>query len=103
MEKKLVELCLQNGHTVTILTRGQSGNPFGAQVKQLIVNRDDAEALAQALESSSWDIVFDNICYASDEAQKLCEILEGKTKKTRFYLYSIHLRGRWQCKIGRGF
>lgn len=82
--KKLVELCLQNGHTVTILTRGQSGNPFGAQVKQLIVNRDDAEALAQALESSSWDIVFDNICYAPDEAQKLCEILEGKTKKLVF-------------------
>lgn len=26
--KKLVDLCIQNGHNVTILTRGQSGIPL---------------------------------------------------------------------------
>ncbi|MFF2174923.1 NAD-dependent epimerase/dehydratase family protein [Lysinibacillus sp. NPDC058147] len=82
--KKLVELCLQNGHSVTILTRGQSGNPFGTKVKQLIVNRDDADSLSQALSSSTWDIVYDNICYSPNEAYKICEILEGKTKKLVF-------------------
>jgi len=66
--KKLVELCLQNGHNVTILTRGQSGNPFGTKVKQLIVNRDDADSLSQALSSTTWDIVYDNICYSPNEA-----------------------------------
>ncbi|MBG9453638.1 NAD-dependent dehydratase [Lysinibacillus sphaericus] len=82
--KKLVELCLQNGHNVTILTRGQSGNPFGTKVKQLIVNRDDADSLSQALSSTTWDIVYDNICYSPNEAFKICEILEGKTKKLVF-------------------
>jgi len=82
--KKLVELCLQNGHNVTILTRGQSGNPFGTKVKQLIVNRDDADSLSQALSSTTWDIVYDNICYSPNEALKICEILEGKTKKLVF-------------------
>ncbi|MFB7156265.1 NAD-dependent epimerase/dehydratase family protein [Lysinibacillus sp. NPDC056232] len=82
--KKLVELCLQNGHSVTILTRGQSGNPFDAKVKQLIVNRDDADSLSQALSSTTWDIVYDNICYSPNEAHKICEILEGKTKKFVF-------------------
>jgi len=82
--KKLVELCLQNGHNVTILTRGQSGNPFGMRVKQLIVNRDDANSLSQALSSTTWDIVYDNICYSPNEALKICEILEGKTKKIVF-------------------
>ncbi|WP_258041113.1 NAD-dependent epimerase/dehydratase family protein, partial [Lysinibacillus sphaericus] len=46
--KKLVELCLENNHDVTILTRGQSGNPFGAQVQQLSVDRNDVEALTKA-------------------------------------------------------
>lgn len=82
--KKLVDLCLQNGHSVTILTRGQSGNPFGTKVKQLIANRDDADSLSQALSSSTWDIVYDNICYSPNEAYKICEILEGKTKKLVF-------------------
>lgn len=66
-----MELCLQTNHDVTILTRGQSGNPFGSQVKQLIANRDDENALAQALSSTTWDIVYDNICYSPKEAQKL--------------------------------
>ncbi|KOS64733.1 NAD-dependent epimerase/dehydratase family protein [Lysinibacillus agricola] len=82
--KKLIELCLQNGHSVTILTRGQSGNPFGTKVKQLVVNRDDADALSQALSSTTWDIVYDNICYSPNEAHKICEILEGKTNKLVF-------------------
>jgi len=82
--KRLVELCLQNGHNVTILTRGQSGNPFGTKVRQLIVNRDDADSLSQALASTTWDIVYDNICYSPNEALKICEILKGKTNKLVF-------------------
>jgi len=82
--KKVVKLCLQNGHSVTILTRGQSGNPFGTKVKQLIVNRDDADSLSQALTSTTWDIVYDNICYSPNEALKICEILKDKTKKLVF-------------------
>ncbi|GLC88215.1 NAD-dependent epimerase/dehydratase family protein [Lysinibacillus piscis] len=82
--KKLVELCLQNGHQVTILTRGQSGNPFGTQVQQLIVDRNDVEALTKALTDTAWDVVYDNICYSPMEAQQLCELLAGKTKKLIF-------------------
>lgn len=82
--KKLVELCIENGHDVTILTRGQSGNPFGTAVKQLIVNRDDRDALENALAHTAWDIVYDNICYSPNEAHTICELLKGKTKKLVF-------------------
>lgn len=82
--KKLVDLCIQNGHNVTILTRGQSGNPFGTHVKQLVVNRNDRDALEQALANTTWDIVYDNICYSPNEAQAIYEILNGKTKKLVF-------------------
>ena len=82
--KKLVELCIENGHVVTILTRGQSGNPFGTAVKQLMVNRDDRDALENALAHTTWDIVYDNICYSPNEAHTICELLKGKTKKLVF-------------------
>ncbi|MGE7795392.1 NAD-dependent epimerase/dehydratase family protein [Lysinibacillus fusiformis] len=82
--KKLVELCIENGHDVTILTRGQSGNPFGTAVKQLIVDRDNHDALENALAHTTWDIVYDNICYSPNEAHTICELLKGKTKKLVF-------------------
>lgn len=82
--KKLVELCLENNHDVTILTRCQSGNPFGAQVQQLSVDRNDVEALTKALATTTWDIVYDNICYSPNEAQKIAQILQNKTKKLVF-------------------
>lgn len=82
--KKLVELCIENGHDVTILTRGQSGNPFGTAIKQLIVDRDDHDALENALAHTTWDIVYDNICYSPNEAHTICELLKGKTKKLVF-------------------
>ncbi|WP_155592736.1 NAD-dependent epimerase/dehydratase family protein [Lysinibacillus cavernae] len=82
--KKLVELCIQNGHDVTILTRGQSGNPFGANVKQIVADRVDFDALTKALSNTTWDIVYDNICYSPNEAQAICALLKGKTKKLVF-------------------
>ena len=33
--RKLVDLLVEDGHKVTILTRGQSGNPFGDKVEHL--------------------------------------------------------------------
>ena len=82
--KKLVELCIENGHEVTILTRGLSTNPFDNQVQQLIVDRNDTKALAQVLDGMTWDIVYDNICYSPNEAHDFVEILRGKTKKLVF-------------------
>lgn len=82
--KKLVELCIEDGHEITILTRGLSTNPFDNLVKHLIVDRNDTEALTHVLNDLTWDIVYDNICYSSNEARDLVEILRGKTKKLVF-------------------
>lgn len=60
---------------MTILTRGQSTNLFANLVKHLIVDRNDTKALAQMLNGLSWDIVYDNICYSSNGARKLLNIL----------------------------
>lgn len=79
--KHLVEALLQNGHDVTIATRGITEDSFGSRVKRLIVDREDGKQLAERLEDKSYDIVYDNLCYSSNAAKVICEVLREKTKK----------------------
>ena len=82
--KKLVERLIEEGHNVSILTRGQSSNPFGDKVEQLIADRRDADALQVAVEGRTFDIVYDNICYSPNEAKQFCDIFNGKIGKLVF-------------------
>ncbi len=79
--KHLVEALLQDGHDVTIATRGITEDSFGSVVKRLIVDREDEKQLAERLEDKSYDIVYDNLCYSSNAVKIICEVLQGKTKK----------------------
>jgi len=79
--KKLVQLLIHEGHDVTIATRGNVQHSFGSNVKQVIVDRKDTESLRLAVGEEEWDIIYDNICFSSNEALASCEIFEGKTKK----------------------
>lgn len=79
--KKLVQLLIEEGHDVTIATRGNVQHPFGSQVKQVKVDRKNASSLKDAVGEEHWDIVYDNICFSPNEALAACEIFDGKTKK----------------------
>ncbi len=79
--KHLVEALLQEGHDVTIATRGITEDSFGSRVKRLIVDREDEKQLAERLGDKSYDIVYDNLCYSSNAAKVICEVLRGTTKK----------------------
>lgn len=78
--KKLVNLLLENGNDVTIATRGKTVDPFGNKVKRLLIDRENSQSLRSAVDSTQWDIVYDNICYSSQEAMEACEIFAGKVK-----------------------
>lgn len=82
--RKLVELLIEEGHNVVVVTRGQSGNPFGDQVEHLIANRLNKEELASKVEGRTFDIVYDNICYSPNEAYEFCEVFNGKIDKLVF-------------------
>lgn len=79
--KHLVEALLKDGHDVTIATRGITEDSFGGTVKRLIVDREDEKQLASCLEGNNYDIVYDNLCYSSNAAKIVCEVLKGKTNK----------------------
>lgn len=82
--RRLVELLLEDGHNVSIITRGMSGNPFGDQVEHIIVDREYKEELAKKVEGRTFDIVFDNICYSPNDAYAFCEVFNGKIGKLVF-------------------
>ena len=121
--RKLVELLVQDGHHVTILTRGQANNSIGKTVEHILVDRNDEQAFAQALEGRSFDLVYDNICYSPNEARAFCELFNGRIGKLIFtstlstyeadgkmhreadfdpYCYPIRMGGRADFTYGEG-
>lgn len=74
----LVRRLLAAGHTVTLLTRGQSPDDFGNSVRRFRANRSDAGALKQVLDGQSFDLVYDQMCYNPIDARAICEILDGR-------------------------
>lgn len=85
--KRLVERLLEDSkNEVTILTRGETSDPFGDLVHRIQVDRSQPEAFAQALGDTSWDVVYDDICFSPDEADQARRIFDGKT--TRYILTS---------------
>jgi nucleoside-diphosphate-sugar epimerase len=77
--KKLVEQLIRDEEDVTIVTRGQASDPFGDTVKRLKADRTDRAALANVLGSSTYDVVYDNICYTPQEAVDAVELFAGRT------------------------
>jgi 2'-hydroxyisoflavone reductase len=58
--RPLVEALLSRGDDVTILHRSP-GTPFGNRVTELRADRNDPEAVGNALEGGSFELVFDNV------------------------------------------
>jgi nucleoside-diphosphate-sugar epimerase len=81
--KRLVELLIQNGHNVTIATRGQSNDEFGKKVNRIILDREKAESLND-LKNTYWDFVYDNICYSPVAAKIACETFQENVGKYIF-------------------
>jgi nucleoside-diphosphate-sugar epimerase len=82
--KRLVQLLLDDGVEVTIATRGKTTDSFGDRVSRLKIDREDAASLNEAFQDKEWDVVFDQTCYSSQEADDALKALTGKIKKYIF-------------------
>ncbi|WP_215777845.1 NAD-dependent epimerase/dehydratase family protein [Paludibacterium sp. B53371] len=60
---RLVQRLLDEGHRVTVATRGQQPDPFADRVQRLQVDRRDPQAMLKAFAGRSYDIVYDQVCY----------------------------------------
>ncbi|WP_148298819.1 NAD-dependent dehydratase [Paenibacillus pini] len=77
-----MELLLEEGHKVTIATRGNTPDSFGEQVDRLQIDRESYDSLAEVTkDGKTWDVVYDNICYSPQAALDACQIFKGKVKR----------------------
>ncbi|KOA19966.1 NAD dependent epimerase/dehydratase family protein [Clostridium homopropionicum DSM 5847] len=82
--KKLVKALIDNGHDVTIATRGITKDNFSDKVKRVIVDRDDENALMEAFRDKSYDVIYDNICYSPNAAKYACNVFNDNVNKYIF-------------------
>lgn len=75
--KRFVQLMLDQGHAVSVLTRGQTTDQFGSRLTRLVADRKDAEALRRVL-TTDYDVVVDNILMSAQEAESLMGVLDGR-------------------------
>ena len=77
--KRLVHLLADQGHDVTVGSRGRALVSFPNSVQRLKLDRSSKDSMANALQNSHWDIVYDQLCFSADDASGAVEILAGKT------------------------
>lgn len=75
--KHLVHNLVRQGHQVTILTRGNTGDDFGASVKHLKGDRTDAKQL-RSLITENYDSVVDQMCMTAADAHASIEAFKGR-------------------------
>ena len=72
----MVEQLLQDGHEVTIATRGRAQDSFGDRVNRMTLDRTNPDSLKQALAGKHYDVVIDKIAYCSNDIKILMEVLD---------------------------
>lgn len=77
----LVEALLNEGIEVTVATRGNTAHVFSKKVNHIVIDRSNLIADKEQLQSEKWDVVYDQICYASRDALDAVEVFNGHTKK----------------------
>ena len=74
----LVNKLLCEGHNVTIGTRGLAKDGFGQRVERLTLDRHDDASLHTALKGRAFDVIYDNLCYDSNDIKRLFDAVEAK-------------------------
>ena len=76
--KIVVRALVAQGHAVTILTRGRSGDEFGDSVGRLKADANDAAQMRAALSGRTFDAVLHQMCYSPIAARVACDAFAGR-------------------------
>jgi nucleoside-diphosphate-sugar epimerase len=80
----LIDALLEKGVSVTVATRQNSTDPFGDKVERIKVDRFDESSVQSAVEGREWDVVFDQLCFSSNDAEIIANTLSDKMKRYVF-------------------
>lgn len=77
-----VNRLLENGHQITIATRGKTKIPFN-KVSHIPLERTCPDSIATALKGKNYDIIVDNLVFCSNDVKYLLDVAQ-----TDRYVYS---------------
>lgn len=77
--KRLVQNLINDGHEVTVLSRGNWELNFKGKFQHLKGDRNDPIQLRALVDGRFFDVIFDQICFDFTTAKEACEVFEGKT------------------------
>lgn len=72
----LVKALINDGHQVTIATRGKAKVTFDDRVRHIIVDRSNREEMSEIFRGQSYDVICDNIAYCSNDVRNLLEAIK---------------------------
>ncbi|MDR5682704.1 MAG: NAD-dependent epimerase/dehydratase family protein [Armatimonadota bacterium] len=72
--KHAVELFLDDGWRVTVLSRGRRRPGWWDRVEHIACDRTDREAFSAALRGRSFDVVFDNVAFDAPDVSSALEV-----------------------------
>lgn len=73
--RRLVQNLIDDGHCVSIGTRGNIRPDFSSEVEYLTLDRRDPKSMAKVLKGRRWDVVYDQLCMDSIDASHSVEAL----------------------------
>lgn len=72
----MVNELLKCGHQVTIATRGMAADPYGEQVKRIVLDHADAKSVKRSLRGRHYDVVIDKVAYCSNDIRRVLDALD---------------------------
>lgn len=82
--RRLIHRLLQEGHDVTVATRGNTQDDFGDHVRRVIADRSDANGLSTKLAGQTYDVVYDQICFTPKQAKASLDALGDRVGRYVF-------------------
>ena len=71
----MVNKLLEQGHDITIATRGKTPDLYGDRVKHIVIERTNEESMRKALQGKHFDVVIDKIAYCSDDIRYVMDYI----------------------------
>lgn len=99
--RRLVEMLVADGHSVTVLNRGKTATSLPDGVALLKADRTDAESMAAALGGTEWDAIFDVsgfvMAAGGSDIDGLIDLVDGRVGH---YVYVSSIMAYDQSLVG---
>ena len=72
----MVNALIEQGHDITVATRGNTKGVFGDKVSYITVDRTNPESMKNAFAGKHYDVVIDKIAYCSNDVKYALDVLD---------------------------